>query len=235
MASRDRLNIWPDGTKVVAASINSTDPNDIWGVLRNAVLINVFLHGWTFRVFVSSKFSLSERTLNKLLSLGASVHHVPAPVPDFVPTRLWTYLIADDPTVEYFVIMHPWQRLNHRDTIGIQHWISSTDSTDSTIYCGRNLSPSVRRTTLVEYWGARREPFSQRLPNSMLSLILSNFRNSTLESMQAATDQIWERFLSPFIQGEICTQTGQSALYSSDDSVAVYNQYEMVIPRQEGY
>ncbi len=235
MASRDRLNTRPGGTKVVAASINSTDPNDIWGVLRNAVLTKVFLHGWTFRVFVSSQFPLSERTLNKLLSLGASVHHVPAPVPDIVPTQRWTYLIADDPTVEYFVIMHPWQRLNHRDTIGIHHWISSTDSTDSIIYCVRNLSPSVRRTALVEHWGARREPFSQRLPKSMLSLILTHFRDSTLESMQAATDQFWERFLSPFIQGEKCTQTGPSALYNSDDSVAVYNQYEVVIPRKEGY
>ncbi len=163
---------------MVAMVVNSLDQDEIWGAVRNSVLTKTFLPEWALRVFVpsSSNSSLARRMVTKLQASNASVYYYASDkLAGSVPRQTWSYLIADDPRVEYFLIRNPKQRLSARDTVGVNQWISS----DAAVYCVRD-QPSHQDFPMVDgLWGARSHRLRSLLGTSMRSLLLDYFRNST--------------------------------------------------------
>ncbi len=188
---------------------DSKDPDDIWGVLRNAHLIKVFLPQWSLRVFISniSTSSLPSRVLDKLVAAGATLSYASADIADTVPIHMRTYLIADDTHVEYFVIRQPKQRLSDRDAFAIQKWISS----NATFHCVRDHPLHKTQSIVQGLWGARRDRLTTLLGSSMHQMLENHVKNSSLKAEPGVvvksflTDRLW-----PAVQGDVLCQDSVS-------------------------
>ena len=231
-----------DGTRVVAMAPDTKDPDDVWGVLRNAHLIKVFLPEWRLRVFVSdsSSSSLPPRILTKLLTAGATLSYVPDAIADTVPIHMRSYLIADDPHVEYFVIRQPKQRLSDRDTFAIHNWISS----NATFHCVRDHPLHKTQSIVRGLWGARRERLKTLLGSSMHQIVENHVKNVSLKAEPGVvmksflTDRLW-----PVVQGNVLCQDSVSckdwpgsvpfklARQFTEALGDLYNRHEMIVSK----
>lgn len=83
------------------------------GAIRNAELVKTYFPGWTCRFYVTS--SVSPSVISTLKSLGSEVFKVPTDLRGEYSGHLWRYTVADDPTVDRFIIRDADFRLNARD------------------------------------------------------------------------------------------------------------------------
>ncbi len=191
----------PDGKKVVAMASDSKDPDDIWGILRNAQLIRMYLPDWTLRIFISNSSTLRHpgRILHKLLSMGATLSYVPDTLADVVPVHMWSYLIADEPHVEYFLIRQPKHRFSELDAVTIRSWISS----NATFHCVRDHPVHKDKAIVEGLWGARSNRFRTLLGSSMRSILENYLKDPTKKTHTDLEDDFLMQYLWHAVQGEI--------------------------------
>ena len=98
-----------EGENIVSMSLWGSDPRYTVGAVRNAELIKQFLPGWKLRVYVelpseSPKFGpVPKDILNKLRELGADLNYMD-PTDTRVPPMMWRFLVADDLSVDRFIV-----------------------------------------------------------------------------------------------------------------------------------
>ncbi len=215
----------------------TNNQDEVWGVLRNSVLINTYLPGWTVRVFLSntSNLRLPQKILNKLFSLNVTVVLLSGMLVSNLPSQILSYVVTDYPEVEYFLILNPTQRLSGKDAISINKWIFS----NVTMYnCVTNPLRHKNQPSLYNIWGGRRRQFNQLMGPSLLPQLLSHFKNSRPESHHNVTEALWERFLRPRLLSERSCPGTMSCDYcpageSGGASLNLYDQYEQIIPAAE--
>ncbi len=181
-------------------ALNCKDRDEIWGVVRNSVLIKTFLPEWTLRVFASksSKSYLTRGILRKLQSANVSVYYVSDKLTESLPEDAWGYLAADDPRVEYFLIRNSKQRLGARDASSVKQWLSS----DAAVYCTRD-QPSHRNLPIVNgLWGARRHRLRTIFGMPIRSVLLDYFQKST-EHPKASVESFLTHSLWPLVQNDV--------------------------------
>ncbi len=218
-------------------SLSYNNQDEVWGVLRNSVLINTYLPGWTVRVFLSnnSNSPLPQKILNKLFSLNTTVVLLSDMLVGNLPSQILSYVVTDDPEVEYFLILNPTQRLSGRDAISINKWISS----NVTMYnCVTKPLHHKNQPPLYNIWGGRRRQFNQLMGQSLLPQLLSHFKNSRPESGHNVTEAFWERSMRPRLQNERSCRGKTSCDYCpagaiGGSSLNLYDQYEQIIPAAE--
>ncbi len=187
------------GRKVVAMAVSNNDPDDIWGTLRNTQLIRIFLPDWTLRVFISnsSMHEFPARILHKLLTMGATLSYVSDTLADVAPVHMWSYLIADEKDVEYFLIRQPKYRFSQLDAVTIRSWVSS----NATFHCISDHPLHKVKAIVKGLWGARRNRFRSVLGTSMLQILENYLKNNTIR--KDFEDDFLIKCLWPVVQGEI--------------------------------
>ena len=123
-----RVNI--SGNNVISMSLWGSNPRYVIGVLRNSVLVKVHFPGWRLRVYVekASKNPVNEPVpevvLQRLVSRGAELIHVD-PHTTHIPPMMWRFLVADDTSVDHFLIRDSDSRLSSRDSAAVSEWLKS--------------------------------------------------------------------------------------------------------------
>ena len=241
LSSKTRESPNPDGTRVVAMSPDTSDRDDVWGVLRNSYLIKVFLPQWTLRVFTSnrSSSSLPPRILRKLLAAGATMSYVPDAIADTIPIQMWSYLIVDDPQVEYFVIRRAKQRLSERGALAIHSWMSS----NATFHCVRDHPLHKTQAIVKGLWGARRDRLRTLLGYSMREMLENHRNNFSLKAEPGvAVNSFLSERLWPTVQDDVLCHDSVSprkwpgsvlferATKSTGIVGALYDSHETILP-----
>ena len=156
-------------------SLHNNEFRYLWGAVRNAQLAAVFFAGWKLRIYVPAEADrqVPRRVVKRLISLGAEVVPVDSSLTQLDP-EWWSYMTADDQSVDYFVVRHPDSRLSDRDAAAVSEWIDGGERS-AVIHCIRDHVSHMTRPISDGLWGARPRALQRLMGNQSLSAVIHNF------------------------------------------------------------
>ena len=179
--------------KVISMSLWGAKPRYTYGALRNAQLLPVYFPGWTLRFYVERPHNddttmyspAPPRILGKLSIMGAEIVYVDAER-SHVPPMMWRFLIADDMSVDAFIVRDSDCRLNDRDFAVVSEWLR----TDFAFHCIRDHPSHAGYSLLGGLWGGR-----PRQLRSFVSVpwrdMMMGYRSDYVQDMQFLANAIW--------------------------------------------
>lgn len=182
------------GIRIVSMSLYGSEPRYTMGAIRNAELVKENFPGWTLRIYMESpasstpRFGLVPRNIvEKLRSLGVDIHYI-VPEQDFIPPMMWRFLVADDLSVDYFIIRDSDSRLTERDAAAVSAWIRSGKPFHSI----RDHPSHASYAVSGGLWGGRTKELRDILRRSWIDLMRGTSSNY-LEDMNFLNGVIWPR------------------------------------------
>ncbi|KAF0976161.1 hypothetical protein FDP41_004836 [Naegleria fowleri] len=110
--------------RVVSFGLYGKDPKYTIGALRNAELVKYILPGWVCRYYHDK--TVPKEVLEQLTEMGAELVDVSdSGITGDIAGMFWRFLVADDPTVDRYIIRDVDSRLNPREAAAIEEWIES--------------------------------------------------------------------------------------------------------------
>lgn len=110
---------------VISFGLYGNNPKYVAGALRNVELQPKYFPGWICRFYHDD--SVPSHILKELRELNAELVNM-AGASQFsgsVAGTFWRFLVADDKTVDRFIIRDSDSRLNPRDALCVAEWVSS--------------------------------------------------------------------------------------------------------------
>ena len=169
-----------------------------YGLIRNVQLAPIIFPGWKVRVYVEDAELSGEpvykpvpqRILDTVLSLGAEVYKIDVRS-NAIPPMMWRFLVADDDSVDVFIVRDSDSRLNDRDFAAVNAWLQS----NAIFHCIRDHPSHAIYVVSGGLWGARRKELNQviKIPWRHLTTGISAGYGQDLHFMASA---IWPRVLS---------------------------------------
>jgi hypothetical protein len=92
------------------------------GAIKNAELVGTYFPGWVLRYYVTEDVPVN--IVSKLRELGAEIESIPSGM-GYSSGMFWRFIVADDPTVDRYIVRDVDSRLNARDRIAVEEWIKS--------------------------------------------------------------------------------------------------------------
>ncbi len=185
------------GINVVAMSLWGSDGRYVNGAVANAELVKVFFPGWVLRVYTEKRSTDSassprypvvpKETLDKLKSLDAEIEFID-PREIQVPAMMWRFLVADDLSVDRFIIRDTDSRLSGRDAAAVYQWILS----GKPFNCIRDHPSHASYAVSGGLWGGTpsglrdifRRPFKE---------LMYGFKDDYIQDMKFLIDIVWPR------------------------------------------
>jgi len=118
------IHSWPKSNekRVISYGLYGTNPKYTHGAIRNAELVETYFPGWVIRFYVGSDVPVE--IISKLSSLGAEIFPIEN-IKGNIAGMFWRFLVADDPTVDRFIVRDSDSRLNARERFAVEEWINS--------------------------------------------------------------------------------------------------------------
>jgi len=119
-----RIHALPRSTekRVISYGLYGSNPKYVTGAIRNAELVPVYFPGWTARFYVDN--TVPKHILDTLRAKGAEIVNVPD-IKGNIAGMFWRFLVADDPTVDRYIVRDSDSRLNPRERLAVEEWIQS--------------------------------------------------------------------------------------------------------------
>ena len=108
--------------RVISFGLYGRNPKYTMGAIKNTELVSDYFPGWICRFYVAS--DVPEDVISELKTRGAEIQNIPDGI-GYVAGMFWRFMIADDPSVDRYIIRDTDSRLNARDAIAVQEWILS--------------------------------------------------------------------------------------------------------------
>lgn len=108
--------------RVVAFGLYGGDPRYTVGAIHNAELVKYILPGWVVRFYIDN--TVPEDIINRLKAEGAEIVKT-LDISGASAGMFWRFLVADDPTVDRYIIRDSDSRLSMREKEAIDEWIDS--------------------------------------------------------------------------------------------------------------
>lgn len=181
--------------KVVSMSLWSSQTRYTFGALRNAQLMPVYFPGWTLRIYIEKPRDdettiftpVPERIVNKLVKLGAEIMRVDADR-SHIPPMMWRFLVADDMSVDLFIVRDSDCRLQERDAIVVKDWIAS----QTAFHCIRDHPSHAAYSLLGGLWGGMPRKLHEILPIPWQELMMG-MRSDYSQDMAFLNSAIWPK------------------------------------------
>ena len=192
-AKKVKLGSGEPSRKVISMSLWSAKPRYTYGALRNAQLLPVYFPGWTLRFYIERPHyddttvyaPVPPRILGKLSVMGAELVYVDADR-SHIPPMMWRFLIADDMSVDVFIVRDSDCRLNDRDFAVVSDWLR----TDYAFHCIRDHPKHADNSLLGGLWGGR-----PRQLRSFVSVqwhdMMMGYRTDYGQDMQFLGNAVW--------------------------------------------
>lgn len=114
-------------TYVISYGIYGDNPKYISGAISNMQLAPTYFPGWEMRFYYDE--SVPAESIKKLKDMGANLILRPEILKDGKSMGMfWRFLVADDETVDRFIIRDADSRLNARERFAVEEWIHSNKS-----------------------------------------------------------------------------------------------------------
>ena len=185
--------------KVISMSLWGSKPRYTYGALRNAQLLPVFFPGWTLRFYIERPrydettmyTPVPPRIVAKLAVMGAEVVYVDAER-SHIPPMMWRFLIADDMSVDAFIVRDSDCRLNDRDSTIVADWLR----TELPFHCIRDHPSHAGYSLLGGLWGARPRQLRSFVAVPWRDMMMG-YRTDYVQDMQFLANAVW-----PLVQSQ---------------------------------
>ena len=129
--SKTQRNAWAETTekRVIAYGLYGSDPKYTRGAIRNSELVNTIFPGWTARFYCRG--DVPPAIIDELRKNGAEIVDMGNGGGGSIAGMFWRFLVADDPTVDRFIVRDSDSRLNPRERAAVDDWITSGKSVHS--------------------------------------------------------------------------------------------------------
>ena len=102
------------------------NPKYITGAIRNAELVKVWFPGWVARFYVDD--TVPKDKIATLQAKGAEIISMGSRIKGGIAGMFWRFLVADDATVDRWIVRDSDSRLNPRERFAVEEWIRSGKS-----------------------------------------------------------------------------------------------------------
>ena len=149
-------------TNVIGFSLWNGEKDYIYGALRNVQLAALYFPGWKVKIFLGKQNKngknvyIPDNVVKKIKVLGADITYIDSTEVN-VPKALWNVLLADESSVENFIIRDVRHRLSRSDADVVKEWLFSGRS----FHCIRDHRAQI----VPEWWGANRRKLKKYLGN----------------------------------------------------------------------
>lgn len=92
------------------------------GAIHNAEISQTYFPGWVCRFYVTN--DVPTNVIDKLKSLGAEIELIP-PSMGYSSGMFWRFMVAQDNSVDRYIIRDVDSRMNARDAFAVNEWIES--------------------------------------------------------------------------------------------------------------
>lgn len=112
--------------RVIAYGLYGSDPKYCTGAIRNSELVHEIFPGWVARFYYRE--DVPAEVLSALKKNGAelvAMHKGSSTTKGNIAGMFWRFLVADDPTVDRYIVRDSDSRLNAREAHAVAEWIAS--------------------------------------------------------------------------------------------------------------
>mmetsp|Transcript_9066 Transcript_9066/g.13963 ORF Transcript_9066/g.13963 Transcript_9066/m.13963 type:complete len:528 (+) Transcript_9066:63-1646(+) len=123
---QDTRQRWLNSTekRIISYGLYGNDPKYCIGAIRNAELIHSIFPGWIARFYVQN--DVPRDIITALRANGAEIIEMgDAANGNYILGMFWRFLVADDPSVDRFIVRDTDSRLNLRERAAVDEWIQS--------------------------------------------------------------------------------------------------------------
>jgi len=108
--------------RVVSYGLYGSNPKYIDGAVRNSELVKLYFPGWVCRFYVDG--TVPQHKIAELTANGAEI----VPINNIkggIAGMFWRFMVADDNTVDRWIVRDSDSRLNPRERFAVEEWIQS--------------------------------------------------------------------------------------------------------------
>jgi hypothetical protein len=119
-----QIALLPQSTekRVISYGLYGGKPKYTTGAIRNVEMAKIYFPGWICRFYVTS--DVPEDILSSLKALGAEIESIPSGM-GYTSGMFWRFMVAEDETVDRYIIRDADSRPNARDRFAVESWIES--------------------------------------------------------------------------------------------------------------
>lgn len=119
-----QIAIYPSSSekRVISFGLYGGKPKYTTGAVQNVRLAATYFPGWVCRFYVTS--DVPDGVIDQLKALGAEIASVPSGK-GYTSGMFWRFMVASDDTVDRYIVRDSDSRLNARDRIAVEEWITS--------------------------------------------------------------------------------------------------------------
>lgn len=108
--------------RVVSYGLYGSNPKYTTGAIRNSELVHKYFPGWVCRFYCDK--TVPDGVVATLRKNGAEVVFIEN-IKGGIAGMFWRFLVADDPTVDRWIVRDSDSRLNPRERFAVEEWIQS--------------------------------------------------------------------------------------------------------------
>jgi hypothetical protein len=137
--------------RIISFGLYGSNPKYVHGAFRNAELTPSVFPGWTMRVYHDDSVPQSAR--DTLTGLGCELVHMPREAGS-IAGMFWRFLVADDTSVDRYIVRDSDSRLHEREARAVDAWIAS----GKCYHILRDHPSHSQATVSGGLWGGCRDP-----------------------------------------------------------------------------
>jgi len=120
----DAIKLLPKSAekRVISFGLYGNNPKYTTGAVRNAELRDTYFPGWVLRFYADA--SVPGEILARLKELGCELVEMDKYKGE-AAGMFWRFLVADDESVDRWIVRDSDSRLNARDRFAVEEWITS--------------------------------------------------------------------------------------------------------------
>lgn len=211
---------------VISMALYGKDPAHTWGAIRNAQLAPIVFPGWTLRLHIPhpghfpQNVTVPARITRKLKHLGAEIVYVNE---SDIPQKYWSYIVATDATVKYFLVRDVDSRISDRDAAAVNEWLDKFN--DTAVHCIRD-NPRHAHTPIVDgLWGGNGKKLTEILHGKNLVELVQEFLTniSRTESEHSMLSNVSLEHKSSFLEQILWPRVAEAILCHDSVSCDSWN------------
>jgi hypothetical protein len=118
--------------RVISFGLYGNKPKYNVGAIKNAELVKTYFPGWICRFYITN--DVLNATIDKLKELGSEIESIPSGM-GYTSGMFWRFLVADDPTVDRYIVRDVDSRLNARDRFVSPRYVFSLSFASLFAFC----------------------------------------------------------------------------------------------------
>ncbi len=186
------------GNNIISMSLWGSDERYVNGALKNAEISQSFFPGWKLRIYTIEVTGsqhkryppVPHKILDRLKSYGAEIHFI-NPKKTHIPGMMWRFLVADDLSVDHFIVRDSDSRLSARDAAVVYQWVLS----EKAFHCVRDHPNHSNYAVSGGLWGGKPSALKDIFKRPFKEM-MRGYNDAYIQDMNFLNRKVWPKVKS---------------------------------------